>query len=516
MILGGRLRTMHQVMKLMHRTSVTRCYSLERSIQLNRIYVGQLLEMENRPVEAMNLYFQILSEIRRSLKQIVEEFDEAQALRTEKEKRRALELQDAHEHEGPSSSVSDKDENDEDILEHITIIRNRKSLWKELEHRVLFLIAGTYHDQAFPEGEDGERAKEPVDQQLVASEDMYYKWAGNLRSELLIEERSHVDELTTKLLQLGDDIAEDVRGGPRASFNIYIPATKLKGGILTALIFEKLRKLGDKLNGQWNILDTWRYTIMESVTKPLEDTNDASDKPQGDEFQGGLQNQEDSLIYLDAYSELLLDRKALLNGERVRVVHHHKKAKKPLEATLEAECKEFSFGDSANCLRAIINELRSQHNRYRVNDIELGICDAALKECTGHFDLQMKILQKLEQEKKQINDLFNARVTYYGQLQVFSDGVNIPPEPEEGFEVERQELKILREQLEMDLRAEVGKKKYMGHLLENQREEQDDSAVRECGICTLGIAEGVFAPCGHHFCKDCLEAWLVLRHACPL
>jgi E3 ubiquitin-protein ligase SHPRH len=468
----------------------------------------------------MKLYFQILSEIQRSLKQIIQEFDEAQAVRAEREKKRILELQDADEREeGPSSSsVGDKDENDEDILEHIGILRNRKSLWKELEHRVLFLIAGTYHDQAFPEDDSGERAKEPVDRELAANEDMYYKWAADLRSELLIEERSHVDDLTTKLLYLGDDIAEDVRGGPRASFSIYIPAAKFKGGILTALIFEKLRRLGDLLNGQWNILDAWRYTIMEAVTKPLEDSNnnDATDKPQGDEFQGGLQNQEDSLIYLDAYSELLLDRKAFLNGDRVNVIHNHKRAMKPLEQTLEQKRKEFSTGSSVNCLRAIINELKSQHNKYRVSEVELGICDAALKECTGHYELQMKILQKLEQEKKQINDLFNARVTYYGQLQVFSDGVNIPPEPEEGFEVERQELRILREQLEMDLRAEVGKKKYMGHLLENQREEQEESAIRDCGICTMGISEGVFAPCGHHFCKTCLQAWLTLRHACPL
>ena len=216
------------------------------------------------------------------------------------------------------------------------------------------------------------------------------------------------------------------------------------------------------------------------------------------------------------YSKLLVDRRTLLTGERP-LITDSVAPRSQLAKSLEKEREQFELRPKQSALRLIMAEMQSFSKKSNVLPIEVKMVLMAHKEYAQHFELQTKIIHKLEVEKRQITDLFNARVTYYARLQRISDGV-IALERPDNLDAFRQSLYENEINLQMAIVADSGRRRYMEHLLEEESSKTSEThRNRDCGICRTDVMErGVVIPCGHVFCKECLEQWLAHHRKCPM
>ena len=291
---------MDQVMRLMLRNTVTEVYALTRSLHLNRIELAQYHEFKHDNEQAIVLYTQVLKEVQGSLLEIERDIAKEEELKAQREATKSS-----------RDAVEDEEESKEES-EYLAALRMRRSLWKELEHRLLFFIASNYHTLAHP-NEDDEHdpsetppvdSKESVDlerKKRMELEDEFYKKAAQVRRQLLGEEEKHVSEMIRHMVQLSDSVADSVSGKDGAG-SVSLSTEKYQGGIASHLVFDKLHELQDQLNRQWELLDDWRFRILEHVTKSLEDAEqdeeEGEQRPRGDEYEKGRQNQEEAMLYL--------------------------------------------------------------------------------------------------------------------------------------------------------------------------------------------------------------------------
>ena len=191
-----------------------------------------------------------------------------------------------------------------------------------------------------------------------------------------------------------------------------------------------------------------------------------------------------------------------------------RRRKPVLETRLEKERQSFAKFSPEMSFRYILHELRSLSRRHTLPRPELALCQMALTELNSQWELQNKVITKLEIEKKHITDLFNARIQYYVRLQRISDTV-VAPEKPNNLETYKAQVDKDCEQIQTKLASELGNKRYKEYLLSIQ-DTNDDAVDRDCGICRGTIAKGVFTPCGHIFCSHCIALWMVRHHKCPL
>ena len=312
-LLGGRLRSMPQVLQHMIQSVTVKIYYNERQLHINSLNMAQIKEFEEDFDGALAIYNRILKETRASLEQIEEDLENATAVNEKnKAKKRKLGLDPEDQQDILDESDLLLEDNDDEAEYLQSSLRARREVWRELQHRILFFAATCYHQMAFPmnhNDSDQERdsdedseiqvAHEPVYPEYAESEEKLYREAARVRRDLLKEDETKIDIMIKKMLELGDVIADEVQGTSK-EFRIYLPTEKYHGGIQTAMLFERLMKLADQMNQQWDLLDKWRYAIMTAVTKDLEDADQGDDsrKPKGDEYEQGRRNQEDTMTYL--------------------------------------------------------------------------------------------------------------------------------------------------------------------------------------------------------------------------
>jgi E3 ubiquitin-protein ligase SHPRH len=143
------------------------------------------------------------------------------------------------------------------------------------------------------------------------------------------------------------------------------------------------------------------------------------------------------------------------------------------------------------------------------------MCLSAYNEFTHLYDLQQKLLRKLEIEMKNISDVLEHRRDYYIRLQKLSDGV-IPLDRPLDLDALENSLKDRLNKLQISYSSDMGRKRYLENLLDEDEKEQEDTKDLECGICKTTMEERAILPCGHFFCKECITMWLVRHHKCPL
>jgi E3 ubiquitin-protein ligase SHPRH len=504
---------MGQVLKTLVDQTSAKAYSHHRMIVIDRIQLAQVHEFRGHFEQALSIYESVLKEIPPAFQAIGLEISEETDRRV---KLKAL----------PDSDLSKKvDLRDNQDL--ISMLKMRLDLWLELKHRTLFFMAACYHAMA----SYSEESQEPQYPEYAEKENMYYKYATGVRREILGADESNIKLLNDQIYSFSDSIAKEIRG-PKNEFLIYLPSDKYKGGIRFAALFEKVQVLSENLNEQWQLIDEWRFSIIQLVTKPLEDAQEKTEgdlvDPSGEEYAEGLDNQEKLITLVNCYRRLLYDRIVLLTGFRNESGDHDHESSiisgryansdyknDHYFAPLDSKRLQFSPAKDEKGLRVLISQMLAFSKRTDVPKLELKMADCAYKEFVDLYDLQQKIMRKLEMELNNISDLMVHRRDYYSRLQKLSDGV-VPLNRPENVDILESVIKTRLDETQVEFASIAGRKRYLEHLLNEEKKNGNNKKDMECGICRGGMEKQSILPCGHYFCNGCLFAWLSRHRKCPV
>lgn len=504
---------MGQVLKTLVDQTTTKAYSYHRSILIHKIELAQVYEFSQNFDQALCIYDSVLKEISPAIDEIHAELKKETNIRIELKK-------------VPDIDLTQK-QTLKDNQERIMVLKARLDIWLELKHRTFFFIGASYHSMASYSDE----TLIPKYPEFTKKEEIYYKYAASIRREILGVDEGNIKALNEKIYSFSDVIASEA-SGPGNELLIYLPLDKYVGGLRCGSLFGKLRDVSENLNNQWELLDEWRFSIIDLVTKPLEDAQDSEggeNAHAGDEYAEGLDNQEKLATLVYCYRRLLYDRAVLLTGVRNERGERDSNTSQNLISgryanstfkndhhfePLDSKRLSFSPDKDERGLRGWISDMQILSKGTDVPAIESQMCTFAHKEFSHCYELQQKIMRKLEIEMDNISDLLEHRRDYYIRLQKLSDGV-IPLDRSDNIERLENNIKESLNSCQISYSSTVGRKRYLEHLL---NEEQSDGSIEmdlECGICRSTMEQRAILHCGHYFCNKCATAWLTRHQKCP-
>lgn len=148
--------------------------------------------------------------------------------------------------------------------------------------------------------------------------------------------------------------------------------------------------IGGTLNEQTQLLWEWRTKLISLLTLPLSSSSTAGDAD-GEEFARSIETQGEAEAYLQAYADLLADRRAILTAERTLLALHD---------TREAHIRHTKAAQRANEADFLLED-------DNVMDVQMEKLDE------GEVQPQHQVLQKELKEQRtailQLNDSGSSR-----------------------------------------------------------------------------------------------------------
>ncbi|KAN0065552.1 hypothetical protein ACQY0O_001389 [Thecaphora frezii] len=397
-------------------------------------------------------------------------------------------------------------------------------------------------------------------QQLKRKEDEAYQAAEELRQRLLTEHRSSVEQGVRKLEATKVDFGKTAMLlGDETPFDDG-------GGIATHDAYCELAEICRLLDRHAEVLFAWRDGIIERLKRPVNrDIN--FERDDDDQYQENLDTQAEAEALLEMYRPLIAEREVILSG----AVAIGATAKPQLYAELEAAIRsarrrqllaQSSRGaegddddgddngddeDEPNDEVLRVQKQQLEHFKWldkerrsvslphpsgsmtairgRLKEVidgdypeaEIELAQRAVAESRKVSTAQNRLLAKIKAEAQSLlAPLFNARSTYFKEMQMLSDSVSDPAFGNldtaiRAAATEEASHRAKAEGLESRLR-------YLTHLGTVQRMEAGDAEARWCYICTEEFATGVLTnACGHVCCERCFHAWQGQGHrSCPM
>lgn len=450
-MLGGTMKSISAVLDVMLQQSTTQVYAAERQLILAKIEKAHLQEANQAYAESRVIYTNELKFVVETISQIQNEIEsDTSASET------AVVLGGASD-ETPLGSM-----------------KARLQIWKELRHRLVFFVACNYHMSQ----QDKEQLNEHHD--YAALETQNYELAADIRTEILCSFQDNVN----------DAVARANAVFARVKYIRCILDNPFYGGVATHLIFEDINTVNGYVEAQWNTLVSWRKTMIQIASSPLEDANA---DPSGEEFEQGVKIQEQGLILQDMYMILLVRHRLLLTGVAPAAPTSSASTadnttRKELEKVLESLQPE-----SNASLKTLFTKLQ-QVRSNSVSDKEIELAARALAHLQPQFKTHLKTLTDFDSELIQFRNVYNLRVVYYVQLNKISDGVTELPKHESERLASQQNISLMETRV---IQAR-GRNRYLSHL---KGQERQDVLERECLICRVDFTKGVVTHCGHMFCQ---------------
>lgn len=278
------MRTMDEVLEKMYEDTSAAITKDERELFIGKIKEGQIYDHKEHRERALEIWTNVLDEV---LKRVTAKQAEARELKDTV----GLEMQTE------TSVASDSEEEEEDdIVEDERIARRRKYLRTkrgnelrdllDLQHRATFMMASA-HFQLQNEGE----------------ETRLYDEAEKLRREIL----RHPIRRANHFIKRINEMAEKQQFCEIPEFR----QSEFSGGILTRKVFERLQPFVDQMNEQANELDDWREKVIQRLRLPL---LDQTVDPDGEEYQAGLDVQEEASSYQEVLRQAVAGRIQVTTG----------------------------------------------------------------------------------------------------------------------------------------------------------------------------------------------------------
>ncbi|KAJ3055803.1 hypothetical protein HK097_009186 [Rhizophlyctis rosea] len=549
-LFGGTLKSIDEVLDVLVKQASANVNSAERNLFQTMIYRTQMDEFEENLDKAMETYQHILKGVRMRVRAAEEDVWAVMACRQvdhAEEEHWAVTARQQVERASVAASEPDTfaDSDDEALpntagqfsgatSDELASATSRLHSWLEVEHRVQFFIASIHHTL----GHDDQESE-------------FYATAEKVRRKMLApvenEIRGLAKQFERHVAKLWDGILAD--GGMKMTWS-----GKWRGGLVIEDVVSQIGALIQKLNDQWAKMENWREKSLEALLARLEDAESTEGeggggdgKPSGEEYDRGMNVQEEGYKFQDLYMKAVMDRRQLLLGMRPTEDGKNLVAAAAFEPATEFKVrreqesldlrKPYMLPKDHQHLRALISELR-QHTQEYLRAEELAIAQEVLRNVTKETDRQVKKLDLMEQDLRAFRRLYNFKLSYYKQLQRISDGVTLPDRPGNVAAV-RQQCTQEEATIRRKLAALLGRKRYLENL---EKEEKERAAkgnkegqtigngetvaaqqirdgvgsLRECGICKGSIEKGVLTVCGHIYCADCLKFWVSRHRKCPL
>ncbi|WEJ97680.1 ATP-dependent DNA helicase [Yamadazyma tenuis] len=315
-------------------------------------------------------------------------------------------------------------------------------------------------------------------------------------------------------------------------------------GMKVSLYFNRVQALVDQLNSQAKVINDWMNELIKILCSPLLTLDQ---DPNGQEYEKTIEDQDKASCYLHLLTRVLADRSSAIEGKEIttRIVSNAKQQEQRdfdvelervndkeflnfLEAQrLEAKpVSKFSFNDLVREIKDIQSQINDEKSiGSQSASLELQLLDAAASSIRQIFDNQkLSSVLLLRELSTNCNFVFNARIDYFKQLQQISDSVRMPeyfqtdpeqtynPAIEYGFRRCFESLKTIP----IAMGKLVTKFKYLQSLSSPEQSSTDIDDNLMCIICRTTITIGSLTPCGHKYCKDCLEQWLSNHRSCPV
>lgn len=259
--------------------------------------------------------------------------------------------------------------------------------------------------------------------------------------------------------------------------------------------------------------------------------------PNGSEYGKSLDDQEQASMLMLVITQLLIDRSNATIEQKAKIDEVRKNQEKDLRVEarrisdrvllrqLQENMKKlkpqskYSFEELLQDTRIIQNELDGSNSAQA--SLFQDICDILRVV----FENEKNSQEVLHKEMNSYNAVFNARVEYFKQLQQISDSVEAKHYATTQddlqamiIDAETSTLMIQFAAAKRKLTKGVSKFRYLSTLISKGDEEEGEQKNRqdECVICQSLISVGSLTPCGHKFCKACLDEWLKAHSACPI
>ena len=502
----GPLRTISEVLEVMIEQNDIACRAEERVLMLSKIRRGQYLEHANQSHEALRIWFHVLED----------------ATILVEECRKSVRV-DAGAPGGIKQLTSSAQESEADCVTEARtgLHRQRLRAALEIKHMCTFFLANAYYQiktNTVLTPPDSERFRE-----LDNAEEEFYEKAKIIRNEMLIDSQSKAKA------SMGN-----IRN--KAENQSYVELPEMEeidtyGGIESRNILGRLEDLCAIINNGADQLDKWRENVIQLLSSPLVDQEDAD--LQGDEYEASKNQQDEAYVYFEALRGLVADRHDVLTGQRNILIEHETKF--ALEKAMDGEGhapellrtlltirRQLKPEGDLGSIRSIITDLRTLKTALRGQvekgstrmSAELAIVDAALQKLHSSTNEQLKATSLLDRELELFRDTMNSRLEYYRQLQQISDTV-APREDD----LDGEALDTMLENMianERRLQARTATLKARGRYLVHLRQEStQDDTPRLCVICQQPFEIGALTSCGHSYCKDCLRLWWGAHRNCP-
>uniref|UniRef100_A0A0L0NRG2 RING-type domain-containing protein n=1 Tax=Candidozyma auris TaxID=498019 RepID=A0A0L0NRG2_CANAR len=379
----------------------------------------------------------------------------------------------------------------------------------------------------------------------------YYELAEQCRKDILRHSIKDVHNVTNKriLNKPSMDKTKFVNDGqsifPKTSRKLIkglpkIDINELRQLVGTAKVKQTMFQFENlivELNKQASVISDFVEQLVQVLCNPL-----LSDEksPDGEEYEKSLEDQDRASCLLVVISQLLMDRSNAILERKTRSTEVLKKQEKDLreesrrvtdKAFLKvlqknrAECKpksDLSFEELLQDVRLLEHEYKTTNNMQEESFHEVAEILRTI------FDNEKNCEELLQKEMSTCyNAVFNARVEYFKQLQQISDSVQGKTYCTEQDNLQAPKINsevashlMLFTAAQRKLTRAVSRFRYLSTLIPQEQQslksEEKDSYENDCIICQSQIIVGSLTPCGHKFCKACLEEWLKTRSNCPV
>ncbi|KAL1692669.1 SNF2 family N-terminal domain-containing protein [Schizophyllum commune] len=380
-----------------------------------------------------------------------------------------------------------------------------------------------------------------------------YAKADELRSTLLKSTEAEAQK-AIELFKTNEEVSEISDDDPPFIDSPYLPdpgeAMKSR-----ELMREANSVVAKVLNAQTELLWTWRGRIKELLTKNFRAQDDAD----GGEYQRSLDDQGEIETYLQAYVQLLADKREAMTNERTLLAAHDARERQfrqtkaareaaaaaaenepeaprrryidyvdgpgsdieevdntdvidlqpeheVLQKTLLEERKELVKDMGERSIKSIMNDIQAKGAKARPKSLEKTACRDAVQALKSLIKDQNELARVLEVDLRHMRRAFNQRVMYFRQLQEISDSVaSVEWEGMLDDAVAATESEL--QKLEGRINTNVARQRYLENLGKAGEKDDEDEEEDVCILCRCEFVRGFITPCAHIYCEGCMKMW---------
>lgn len=381
-------------------------------------------------------------------------------------------------------------------------------------------------EQPFKNPYNEEEMKEIEKKQI--EEKKSYEFAELLRKQLLQERVQKVDEVIREVQTIFKKSKKNLI--TKLEIIEFNDQDDYSSNYLTSHSFQLLSPMIKQFNEQAvqfnGLLEELIDTLTKSITKQYDDDNEDE---KAEEYTGSLDDQDKIFAILHCIEEILRNREMIINSDEDTIKLNVKKSLgiDPTYSEYHAQLlHDLILIENGSSLKSIFTDLKNSKivrnsisNGNKLNDsMKIKDFEDYLLQYQEEIPRINKELKNMKETIKKLNLIYNVKVEYYSQLQKISDSLVslIQLEPSSRNQILKNVKDNNKYNINLNKINQIESRiKYLTNL--NQLKELIEQGKSfTCTICLNIIYDGSISRCGHFFCQKCIHNWLKNNKTCPI